>query len=114
MSYIEFENVCKDYPTGDTVVHAADHVSFTIEKGELCVILGHSGAGKTVMTCALLAALKKRGLDVRSFKCGPDYIDPMFHERVIGSEGSNLDLFFYSANTLRYLLAKNAENAELV
>ena len=30
MSYIEFENVCKDYPTGDTVVHAADHVCFTI------------------------------------------------------------------------------------
>ncbi len=49
MSYIEFENVCKDYPTGDTVVHAADHVNFTIEKGELCVILGHSGAGKTTV-----------------------------------------------------------------
>ena len=49
MSYIEFENVCKDYPTGDTVVHAADRVNFTIEKGELCVILGHSGAGKTTV-----------------------------------------------------------------
>ena len=49
MSYIEFENVCRDYPAGDTVVHAADHVSFSIEKGELCVILGHSGAGKTTV-----------------------------------------------------------------
>ena len=49
MSYIEFKEVCKDYRTGDTVVHAADHVSFTIEKGELCVILGHSGAGKTTV-----------------------------------------------------------------
>ena len=49
MSYIKFENVCRDYPAGDTVVHAADHVSFTIEKGELCVILGHSGAGKTTV-----------------------------------------------------------------
>ena len=49
MSYIEFDNVCKDYPAGDTVVHAADHVSFSIEKGELCVILGHSGAGKTTV-----------------------------------------------------------------
>ena len=49
MSYIVFEDVCKDYPAGDTVVHAADHVSFTIEKGELCVILGHSGAGKTTV-----------------------------------------------------------------
>ena len=49
MSYIVFENVCRDYPAGDTVVHAADHVSFSIEKGELCVILGHSGAGKTTV-----------------------------------------------------------------
>ena len=49
MSYIVFENVCRDYPAGDTVVHAADHVSFSIERGELCVILGHSGAGKTTV-----------------------------------------------------------------
>ena len=49
MSYIEFDNVCRDYRTGDTVVHAADHVCFGIEKGELCVILGHSGASKTTV-----------------------------------------------------------------
>ena len=49
MSYITFDQVCKDYPTGDTVVHAADHVSFGIEKGEFCVVLGPSGAGKTTV-----------------------------------------------------------------
>ena len=49
MSYITLEQVCKDYPTGDTVVHAADHVSFSIEKGEFCVVLGPSGAGKTTV-----------------------------------------------------------------
>ncbi len=49
MSYIEFSDVCKDYPAGETVVHAADHVSFGIEKGELCVVLGPSGAGKTTV-----------------------------------------------------------------
>lgn len=49
MSYITFEQVCKDYPAGDSVVHAADHVNFTIEQGEFCVVLGPSGAGKTTV-----------------------------------------------------------------
>lgn len=49
MSYISFREVCKDYPAGDTVVHAADHVSFEIEQGEFCVVLGPSGAGKTTV-----------------------------------------------------------------
>ena len=49
MSYISFEDVCKDYPAGNTVVHASDHVNFQIEKGEFCVVLGPSGAGKTTV-----------------------------------------------------------------
>jgi len=49
LSYIEFDQVCKDYPAGDTVVHAADHVCFEIEQGEFCVVLGPSGAGKTTV-----------------------------------------------------------------
>lgn len=49
MGYITFENVCKYYQTGDTVVKAVDNVSFSIEKGEFCVVLGPSGAGKTTV-----------------------------------------------------------------
>ena len=49
MGYITFENVCKYYQTGDNVVKAVDNVSFTIEKGEFCVVLGPSGAGKTTI-----------------------------------------------------------------
>lgn len=49
MSYISFHDVCKDYATGDTVVHAADRVNFEIEQGEFCVVLGPSGAGKTTV-----------------------------------------------------------------
>ena len=52
-----------------------------------------SGSGKTSVTCALLTALQKRGLAPCAFKCGPDYIDPMFHRAVLGVESHNLDLF---------------------
>ena len=53
----------------------------------------HSGSGKTVVTCGLLRAFQDRGLSVESFKCGPDYIDPMFHEHILGVPSRNLDLF---------------------
>ena len=49
MGYINFEHVCKYYQTGDTVVKAVDDVNFTVEKGEFCVIVGESGAGKTTL-----------------------------------------------------------------
>ncbi len=49
MSYITFKNVTKEYRSGENVVKAADNVSFGIEKGELCVVLGPSGAGKTTV-----------------------------------------------------------------
>ena len=56
---------------------------------------GASGSGKTLITCGLLQALVNRKLKTASFKCGPDYIDPMFHSRVIGTKSRNLDTFFY-------------------
>lgn len=72
-----------------------------------------SGCGKTTVTCAVLSALKNRGLDAGSAKCGPDYIDPMFHRSIIGAPSSNLDPFFFDENTLRFLLAKNGAGREL-
>ena len=63
-----------------------------------------SGCGKTTVTCAVLSALKKRGLSPAAFKCGPDYIDPMFHRKAIGVSSHNLDSFFCGRDMLLYLL----------
>lgn len=58
-----------------------------------------SGSGKTMITCALLQLLKASGKNVLSYKCGPDYIDPMFHKKVLGVPSKNLDTFFTDEKT---------------
>ena len=67
-----------------------------------------SGSGKTTAVCAILALLKRRGVKVKACKCGPDYIDPMFHTAVLGIESANLDPFFCDQALLRRLLCENA------
>ncbi len=73
----------------------------------------HSGCGKTTVTLAVLQALVNRGLRAASFKCGPDYIDPMFHERVIGTAAYNLDGYFCGEDTLRYLYSTHSRDADI-
>lgn len=68
----------------------------------------NSGCGKTTVACAVLQAFVNRGLKPAACKCGPDYIDPMFHSRIIGAKASNLDSFFFSDDTLRALLVENS------
>lgn len=72
-----------------------------------------SGSGKTLITCGLLHALKNRGKKVISFKCGPDYIDPMFHSMILGTKSRNLDTFFADEDTVRYLFEKNSNGYDL-
>ena len=72
-----------------------------------------SGSGKTTITCVILQTLKDMGKQVVSYKCGPDYIDPMFHQRVIGIPSKNLDTFFTGENDTRKLLLKNRTGEEI-
>lgn len=74
---------------------------------------GASGSGKTLLTCGLLQAFLQQGEKVASFKCGPDYIDPMFHSRVIGAKSRNLDTFFTKPAVVRHLLAKHTAQMDL-
>ena len=73
-----------------------------------------SGCGKTTLVCAILQALKNRGCAVASFKCGPDYIDPMFHSEVIGAPSANIDLFFSDEATACALFARHAADLNLI
>ena len=73
-----------------------------------------SGSGKTLVTCGLLRLLQRKNLHPAAFKCGPDYIDPMFHRQVLGIPSRNLDTFFSpadsenAANTAAATLARAA------
>lgn len=73
-----------------------------------------SGSGKTVVTCAFLQAALDRGLRVCSFKCGPDYIDPMFHRQVYGIPCANLDLFLTPEDTALRMLAARQDDLEVL
>ncbi len=73
----------------------------------------NSGCGKTTVTCAVLGGLAGRGLRVGAFKCGPDYIDTMFHSRITGLPSTNLDRFFFDENTVNFLLARSGSGGDL-
>ena len=84
-----------------------------MKAARILLAAGASGSGKTLITCGLLQALVNRGLKTASFKCGPDYIDPMFHSRVIGAKSRNLDTFFTDSETTKYLFCENAVDCDI-
>ena len=72
-----------------------------------------SGCGKTTVSCAVMKAMVDRGLRTAAFKCGPDYIDPMFHTRITGTRSTNLDSFFFDDAVLTGLLARNGAGMDV-
>lgn len=72
-----------------------------------------SGGGKTTITCGLIKTLMNRNLQVSTFKCGPDYIDPLFHYKITGDKCTNLDLFFMNENLLKQTFDKNAKGSDI-
>ena len=72
-----------------------------------------SGSGKTLLTCALLRLLQRKGIRAAAFKCGPDFIDPMFHKKVLGTPSRNLDLYLAGEEGVRRSFAAGCESAQI-
>lgn len=78
------------------------------------VIAGtNSGVGKTTLTIGLMAALQKRGLTVQGFKCGPDYIDPSFHQAVTGRTSRNIDSFMFEEDVVKDIVMRATASSDV-
>ena len=82
-------------------------------KPQLLIGAATSGSGKTTFTMGLLRALKKRGMRVQPFKCGPDYIDTQFHTLAADRESVNLDTWMASRTHVQHIYNKYGEGADV-
>src|SRR5579863_7499678 len=72
-----------------------------------------SGVGKTTATVALMGAMRARGLKVAAFKCGPDYLDPTYHERAAGVRSHNLDGWMMDRGAVLATFARASADADI-
>lgn len=78
---------------------------------KILITAASSNSGKTAVTCGLLSLLKSMGKNPEAMKCGPDYIDPMFHRSVLGVRSSNIDLFLSPPEQAKARFEKRAAGA---
>ncbi len=95
----------------DEICHVTRH---SAGSEALLIAAPASNSGKTLVTLALLALMRKRGVDVAAAKVGPDYIDPAFHAAASGRECLNLDPWAMGRGELAARLAMAAGDAELL
>ena len=84
-----------------------------MSKRRLVIAGTGSGVGKTTFTIGIMAALQQKGYTVQGFKCGPDYIDPSYHTAVTGRVSRNLDSWMFDHQTVREIVARASEGADI-
>ena len=72
-----------------------------------------SGVGKTTLTIGLMAALRKKNLQVQGYKCGPDYIDPSYHTAVTGRPSRNLDSWMQEHDLVKDIIRRSSADADI-
>ena len=82
--------------------------------GRILIAGTRSGSGKTTVTVAIIAALKARGFPIAAFKCGPDYIDPMFLSAALEVPARNLDPYFSTRDALRHTVAESGTSLAVI
>ena len=83
-------------------------------KSQFLIGAASSGSGKTTLTIGLLRALHNRGKRIQPYKCGPDYIDTLHHEKASGKPSVNLDLFMMSKPHIQTIYRRYAMPAEVL
>lgn len=81
---------------------------------KLMITAPQSNTGKTSVTCGILELALRRGLNPCALKCGPDYIDPMFHKAVLGIDSHNLDIFLAGEKRTRELACQYSRGHKAV